>query len=90
MFKSGAGEMIDSCGRKLHDSTMPAAIKAEYSPELGTKRPLVLVVDKALAIRMYSLKPYLTAEGATRRLIALRQRARGVHHVLNMFTPQRC
>jgi CheY-like chemotaxis protein len=83
MFKSGAGEIIDSCGRKLHDATMPDAVKAEYSPELGTKRPLVLVVDKAMAIRD-SLKTYLTAEGYD--VIALAS-APEAHHVLNMFTP---
>jgi CheY-like chemotaxis protein len=83
MFKSGAGEMIDACGRKLHDTGMPAAVKVEYSPELGTKRPLVLVVDKAVAVRD-SLKTYLTAEGYD--VIALSS-APEAHHVLNMFTP---
>jgi CheY-like chemotaxis protein len=83
MFKTGAGEMIDSCGRKLQDATMPEAVKPEYSPELGTKRPLVLVVDKAMAIRD-SLKTYLTAEGYD--VIALAS-APEAHHVLNMFTP---
>jgi len=83
MFKSGAGEMIDSCGRKLRDADLAPVAKPEYSPELGTKRPLVLVVDKAMAIRD-SLKAYLTAEGYD--VIALAS-APEAHHVLNMFTP---
>jgi CheY-like chemotaxis protein len=83
MFKSGTGEMIDSCGRKLADLSLPAAAMPAYSPELGTKRPLVLVVDKAMAIRD-SLKVYLTAEGYD--VIALSSSPEA-HHVLNMFTP---
>ena len=83
MFKSGAGEMIDSCGRKLADAALPTAARPEYSPELGTKRPLVLIVDKAMAIRD-SLKTYLTAEGYD--VIALSSSPEA-HHVLTMFTP---
>jgi CheY-like chemotaxis protein len=83
MFKSGAGEIVDACGHKLEDASLPPGAKPEYSTELGSKRPLVLVVDKALAIRE-SLKSYLTAEGYD--VIALSS-APEAHHVLNMFTP---
>ncbi len=83
MFKSGAGEMIDSCGRKLQDKSLPAAVQPDYSRDLGSKRPLVLVVDKALTMRE-SLKAYLTTEGYD--VIAVSS-APEAHHVLNMFTP---
>jgi CheY-like chemotaxis protein len=83
MFKSGAGEIIDSCGHKLEDKTLPPGVTPVYSPELGSKRPLVLVVDKTQAIRD-SLKTYLTAEGYD--VIALGS-APEAHHVLTMFTP---
>jgi CheY-like chemotaxis protein len=83
MFKPGAGEIVDSCGHKLEDKTLPAGVTPEYSQELGSKRPLVLVVDKAQAIRD-SLKAYLTTEGYD--VIALGS-APEAHHVLTMFTP---
>jgi CheY-like chemotaxis protein len=83
MFKSGAGEIIDSCGHKLEDKSLPPGVTREYPAELGSKRPLVLVVDKALTTRE-SLKSYLTAEGYD--VIALGS-APEAHHVLNMFTP---
>ena len=83
MFKSGAGEIIDSCGHKLEDNSLPPGVVPLYPTELGSKRPLVLVVDKALAIRE-SLKSYLTAEGYD--VIALGS-APEAHHVLTMFTP---
>jgi CheY-like chemotaxis protein len=83
MFKSGTGEIIDSCGHKLQDKSLPPGVTPEYSTELGSKRPLVLVVDKALTTRE-SLKSYLTAEGYD--VIALGS-APEAHHVLNMFTP---
>jgi CheY-like chemotaxis protein len=83
MFKTGAGDIVDACGRKLQDATVSPGVRPEYSPELGTKRPLVLLVDKAVAIRD-SLKSYLCAEGYD--VIALAS-APEAHHVLNMFTP---
>jgi CheY-like chemotaxis protein len=83
MFKSGAGEIIDSCGHKLEDKSLRPGVTPDYSPELGSKRPLVLVVDKTIAIRD-SLKSYLTAEGYD--VIAVGS-APEAHHVMDMFTP---
>lgn len=79
-LRSGAGEdLVDSGGRKLEDQSS----KPAYPADLGAKKPLVLVVDKDLAIRD-SLKSYLTIEGYEVIALATAQEA---HHVLNMFTP---
>jgi CheY-like chemotaxis protein len=80
VLRSGAGEdLVDSCGRKLVDKSAQPV----YPPELGTKKPLVIAVDKDLAVRE-SLKAYLTGEGY--EVIALGS-ATEAHHVLEMFTP---
>jgi len=83
-LRSGAGEdLVDSGGRRLGASEEAEAPAPEYSPALGTKKPLVLIVDKDLAVRD-SLKSYLTIEGYD--VIALATAAEA-HHVFNMFTP---
>jgi CheY-like chemotaxis protein len=82
-LRSGAGDVVDSSGRKLEDkSTIEAPVPA-YSPALDSKKPLVMVVDKDVAVRD-SLKSYLTIEGYEVIALATAQEA---HHVLNMFTP---
>lgn len=79
-LRSGAGEdLVDNGGARLNYK--PSA--PSYSPELGKKKPLVLVVDKDSVLRA-SLKAYLNAEGY--EVIALSSAAEA-HHVLNMFTP---
>ncbi len=79
-LRSGAGEdLVDSGGRRLDDQSA----EPTYPRDLGAKKPLVLVVDKDLAIRD-SLKSYLTIEGYEVIALATAQEA---HHVLNMFTP---
>jgi twitching motility two-component system response regulator PilG len=84
MLKSGAGEdLVDSGGRKLESKASEPAPTPLYSTELGKKKPLVLVVDKDLAVRD-SLKSYLTIEGYD--VIALAS-APEAHQVLSMFTP---
>lgn len=80
ILRSGAGEdLVDSGGRKLEAKSAQAL----YSPELGTKKPLVIAVDKDIAVRE-SLKAYLTGEGY--EVVALSS-AGEAHHVLEMFTP---
>ena len=84
MLKSGVGEdLVDSAGRKLEDKATEYAPPPVYSTDLGKKKPLVLVVDKNLAVRD-SLKSYLTIEGYD--VIALASAAEA-HQVLSMFTP---
>jgi twitching motility two-component system response regulator PilG len=83
-LRSGAGEdLVDSSGRKLEDQSMIEAPMPTYSPDLGSKKPLVVVVDKDIRVRD-SLKSYLTIEGYEVIALATAQEA---HHVLNMFTP---
>jgi CheY-like chemotaxis protein len=84
-LRSGAGDVVDSSGRKLEDrSAIGTAVPAPaFSPNLDSKKPLVLIVDKDVAVRD-SLKSYLTIEGYEVMALATAQEA---HHVLNMFTP---
>lgn len=82
-LRSGSGDLVDAGGRKLGANAEAETPAPEYSPGLGKQRPLVLVVDKDLALRD-SLKSYLTIEGYD--VIALATAAEA-HHVLNMFTP---
>jgi CheY-like chemotaxis protein len=80
ILRSGAGEdLVDSGGRKLN----APEVQPCYAPELGTKGPLVLVVDKDISVRE-SLKAYLGGEGY--EVVALSS-AGEAHHVLEMFTP---
>src|SRR5271155_1223817 len=79
ILRTGAGDLVDSGGRKLKaDEAKPC-----YAPELGTKKPLVIVVDKDISVRE-SLKTYLSGEGY--EVVALSS-AGEAHHVLEMFTP---
>ena len=80
VLRSGAGEdLVDNGGQKLEaDVEAPA-----HAPQLIPQKPLVIVVDKDIALRD-SLKAYLTADGY--EVIALSS-ASEAHHVLEMFTP---
>jgi twitching motility two-component system response regulator PilG len=82
-LRPGTGDVVDSGGRKIGDASVGEPVAPAYSAELGTKRPLILVVDKDLAVRD-SLKSYLTIEGYD--VIALSSAAEA-HHALGMFTP---
>jgi twitching motility two-component system response regulator PilG len=83
-LRSDAGDVVDSSGRKIEDkSTIEGLVPPAHSPYLDSKKPLVVVVDKDLALRD-SLKSYLTIEGYEVIALATAQEA---HHVLNMFTP---
>ena len=83
-LRSGASEdLVDSGGRRLGGGDEADTPVPEYSPTLGKQKPLVLVVDKDLAVRD-SLKSYLSIEGYD--VIALATAAEA-HHVFNMFTP---
>src|SRR5580704_11418526 len=94
----GVGEdIVDSCGRKLADSSPaprmplapPAAPLASYgslfslSREPNSKRPLVLVVDADEMVRA-TLKAYLGSEGYDVMAVSNSPDAR---EVMNMFTP---
>ena len=94
----GVGEdIVDSCGRKLADSSPaprmplapPAAPLASYgsqfslSREPDSKRPLVLVVDADEMVRA-TLKAYLGSEGYDVMAVSNSPDAR---EVMNMFTP---
>ena len=94
----GVGEdIVDSCGRKLADSSpaprMPLAPPAAplasngsvfaLSREPNSKRPLVLVVDADEMIRA-TLKAYLGGEGYDVMAVSNCPDAR---EVMNMFTP---
>ena len=94
----GVGEdIVDSCGRKLADSSpaprMPMAPPAaplgsngsgfSLSREPNSKRPLVLVVDADEMIRA-TLKAYLSGEGYDVMAVSNCLDAR---EVMNMFTP---
>ena len=83
-LRSGAGEdLVDSGGRRLSEEPAAEAAAPAYPAGLGSKKPLVLIVDKDLAVRD-SLKSYLAVEGYD--VIALAS-APEAHHALNMFTP---
>jgi twitching motility two-component system response regulator PilG len=94
----GVGEdIVDSCGRKLADSSpaprMPLAPPAaplasngsifSLSREPNSKRPLVLVVDADEMVRA-TLKAYLGGEGYDVMAVSNCPDAR---EVMNMFTP---
>jgi len=94
----GVGEdVVDSCGRKLADSSpaprMPLAPPAaplasngsvfSLSREPNSKRPLVLVVDADEMVRA-TLKAYLCGEGYDVMAVSNSPDAR---EVMNMFTP---
>ncbi len=82
VLRSGAGEdLVDNGGHRL-DANAPGE-EPSSSPELGAKKPLVIVVDKDQALRE-SLKAYLGGEGY--QVIALGSAAEA-HHALEMFTP---
>jgi CheY-like chemotaxis protein len=86
ILRSGAGEdLVDSDGRRLDaKASAPASAPVPaHSPELGEKKPLVIVVDKDASLRE-TLKAYLAGEGY--EVIALSSAAEA-HHVLEMFTP---
>ena len=80
VLRSGAGEdLVDNGGQKLEADVEAPAHAAQLIPQ----KPLVVVVDKDIALRD-SLKAYLTADGY--EVIALSS-ASEAHHVLEMFTP---
>jgi twitching motility two-component system response regulator PilG len=80
VLRSGKGEdLVDNGGCRLAAN----APEPSYSPELGDKKLLVMVVDKDSALRE-SLKAYLSGEGY--EVIALASAAEA-HHALEMFTP---
>ncbi len=90
----GVGEdTVDSCGRKLADSSpaprMPLAPLASngsvfsFSREPNSKRPLVLMVDADEMVRA-TLKAYLGGEGYD--VMAVRN-SPDAREVMNMFTP---
>ena len=82
-LRPGTGDVVDSGGRKIVGASTGAAPASGSQPEIGSKKPLILVVDRDGAIRD-SLKSYLTIEGYA--VIALAS-ASEAHQVLNMFTP---
>jgi twitching motility two-component system response regulator PilG len=82
-LRSGAGEVVDSSGRKLEDKSAASAAVPPYSRDSGSTKPLVVVVDKDTILRD-TLKVYLMGEGYDVIAIASATEA---HHVLEMFTP---
>ena len=64
-------------------SSKATSKRPAHAPQLIPQKPLVVVVDKDIALRD-SLKAYLTADGY--EVIALSS-ASEAHHVLEMFTP---
>lgn len=86
----GIGEdIVDSCGRKLTDSSATIRIaaaplaSARHSREPNSMRPLVLVVD-ADEIARTTLKSYLAGEGYD---VMATSNCMDAREVLNMFTP---